>query len=69
MSDLLRELQNEIPQNMLLGDYVHEAIADTRKRRDEFMIDCYRVQPSEAKTVQRAFYSTTGPFDGGSLAH
>lgn len=38
MSDQLRNQENETLQNMLLGDYVPDAIGEARERQDEIMI-------------------------------
>ncbi|NNF66939.1 MAG: class I SAM-dependent methyltransferase [Gammaproteobacteria bacterium] len=45
MPDRLREQENETLQNMLLGDYVPAAIADARRRQDEFMMQRFANQP------------------------
>ncbi|MDH3645865.1 MAG: class I SAM-dependent methyltransferase [Gammaproteobacteria bacterium] len=42
MADRLRELENDTLQNMLLGDYVPDAIHGARQRQDEYMIDRFR---------------------------
>lgn len=45
MNDRIRELENQTLQNMLLGDYVPDAIREARERQDEIMISRFRGKP------------------------